>query len=388
MKRLLAFLLVLILVAGLAACDGTTPPEAPPTQTTPGTSATGTGNILDERTVSVVILRHSWTDFLGTAIMRFVDNVITPEFNITVELMTIGSSTAEDVVAGTENAVAAGADIILTATTAGLEASCRIAQQAGVAFGVVYAHPTVAELERLQQFDNWIGSVGIEMDSYQSGRSAAEQLIADGHDNFAIVSWTHGLLPMADRKVEGFLSAIHDAGRNVVFELYEMPGPGMIVAISTMLQIHGREIEYIIAQGGGMGFVGPALTQSDMVIPTYSSSLPDDFEAFFDAGLLNFISTFNNTLFAFSIVQGINFLNGTPLPGTPELRLFESSEVILRTVEQTREFVEKAYGPTAFTLTADELRSIIVAYNPEATFADLVFLLERVDLRGIVERLG
>ena len=411
MKKLFAITLILALTMGIIAGCGNNP--GPSSSTTSGSTTTSTTpptdsnvsappsaspgesespaaipNVLDEREILLVIMRNLWTDYQGVAIGNVVENVISPNFNIRVDFMTLDGSTAENVIAGTENAVAMGADIIISGIADGLEQSCRIAQQAGAAFGLAYVVPPPGENDRLLQFDNWLGTVVNSVDGFTNGYNAGKAIIEDGHDNFAIVSFTRGLLSSADLRVDGFLQAVNEAGRNVVFELYEMPGPGVTVAVSTMLQSFGDEIGYIFAQAGGLNFVGPALTQSGMSIPVYSPNLPNDYETFFAEGFLDYINTFNNSIFALHIALGINYLNGTPLPRMPDNRFHEVCDVILRNAEQTRDFEARAYGPTSYTFSADELKSIIVAYNPDATYDDFVSISSRVDYQGIRERLG
>lgn len=376
MKKFMALLLSAALILSvLCACGG----DAGKTPSDSGKS------VLEERTVVVGIMRALWTDRGGKVIQTYKE-YLEQNLNVEIKCITLNGQTAEDVITGTENAITMGCDIVIATYSVGLEKSVQLCQEAGVAFGLSNVNPTKEEVEILKGYDNFVGTVCPTADGHKIGAMMAETVIGDGYDNFAVVAFTPGLLDAVDQRSAGFQDRARELGANIVYVLEEAPGPSMITAISTMLETYGDEIDYIIAYGGGTDFTIPALTGTGLNIPVAVPLLPADFESYFETGLLDYVLGFNDHVFALLIANGINYLDGKTLPGFPEDKLVECDNVVLRDVETSKLYDEvSTNGPT---FTADELKSMIVAYNPDATFEDMNYLAQNTGLEGIQLRHG
>ena len=376
MKKLLAILLSVVMVLSLLAGCGESGNA--------GSSSDKEGCILDERTVVVGVLKALWTDRTGIAIERYSE-YLEANLNVEIKPITIDSSTAEEVVKGTENAITAGCDIVISTYSIGLDRACQICQDAGVAFGLAYVNPTEAEIEILKTYDNFIGTVCPTADGHKIGAFMADTLIDEGYDNFAVVAFTPGMIDAVDQRSAGFQDRAKERGANLVYVLEEAPGPSMITAVTTMLEAYGDEIDYVISYGGGADFTVPAMTASGLNIPIAVPQLPTDFLTYFETGLLDYVLGFNEDVFALLIATGVNYLDGNTLPGFPEDKIVECSNVVLRDVETSALYDSLCADGT---FTADELKSCIIAYNPDATFEDLNYLAQNTDIAGIQLRRG
>lgn len=345
------------------------------------------GNILESETVNLAILRVLWNDRTGEAIEGYA-NYLEENFNCKVHLITLNDSTGEEVIAGTENAITQGCDIIISTYTVGMEAACSLAKEAGAAFGVAYVTPNESELKSLAQYDNYIGSACTTSDGVAVGARMADTLIDDGYDNFAVTAFPEGMISAVDQRTEGFLKRAEERGANVVYVLREMAGPTMITAISTMLETYGDEIEYIVSYGGGTDFTVPAMTASEYTIPIAVPLLPNDFESYFETGILDYVLGYNEHIFALLFAAGVNYLNGDTLANTNENKIIECSDVVMRSLDDAALYDEITMGRNGndLTFTAEELKSLIVAYNPNATFEDMLALAQSTDIAGIQAR--
>lgn len=378
MKKLFAILLCVIMVLSLlAGCGGGNSNTDPDGKTSDGC-------IMDERTVVVGVLRVLWSDRTGAAIEEY-STYLESHMNIEVKPITINGQTAEDVIAGTENAVTAGCDIIIATYSVGLEKSCQIAQEAGAAFGLAYVNPTQEEVDILKNYDNFIGTVCPTADGHKIGQLMAETIVGDGYKNIGVVAFTPGLLDAVDQRSAGFQERAKELGANIVYVLEEAPGPSMITAVSTMLEAYGDQMDYIVSYGGGADFTVPAMTASEYDIPIAVPLLPTDFLTYFETGLLDYVLGFNEHVFALLIANGINYLDGNVLPGFPEDKIVECDNVVLRDLETSSLYDELCKDGT---FTADELKNCIIAYNPDATFEDLNYLAQNTGIEGIQMRRG
>lgn len=373
-KRTVAILLVLVLqLSLLCACTGES-------------NVSGdSGNILDQRTVNVTIMRNLWSDRNGEQIIMYA-KLIEAELNVKFDLMTIGGTAAEDVIAGTESAVAKGADIIISGIADGLVQSCSIAQEANVGFAMCYAMPTEEVMTKLAEFDNYLGTFVNAIDNYRVGADMANTLMDEGYKKFGVVGFTEGLLEASDVRIEGFVETVESRGGTIVSILREMPGSSMITAVSTWLEAYGDELEYINAQGGGANFVGPALTATGYSIPISVPAIPSDYETYFNSGVLDYVISFSDDLFVVAVAVGINWLNNQPAAGTPKEGVYESDDVILRTLDDNVLYAELTDGTKDYTYTMDELRSMITAYNPDVTYEDILGFCQSTSIEGIQAR--
>lgn len=382
-KRILALILSIVMILPLlAGCGGNTPGSS----NNPNSSS---GNILDRQTVKISILRNLWSDGTGTNIEQYA-RYLEANFNCKFDLVTIDGSTAEAVIAGTENAVAKGANIILTTIADGLDQACNIAGNAGVAFGMAYVAGNADQRAILATYDNYIGTFCAAVDGYSVGKEMAENLVGEGVDNFGVVTFTPGLLEDVDTRTAGFTETATALGANIVYTLEEMPGSAMITSISTMLETYGDQIDYIIAYGGGTNFVVPALTASNYNIPIAVPQIPADYEAYFKTGILDYCVGFNDDIFGLAFAAGINYLNGQAAADTTDERIYECANVVFRSVEEAREYETLTGGnsDTDRSFYADEIKNLIVAYNPNASYQDIMALAKGSDLAGLKARHG
>lgn len=383
-KKILAMILVLVMALSLlTACGdtGTTPGNEPGNES---------GNVLDgSKPVRVAILRNMWSDGTGTYIAQYAE-YLEANFNCKFDLVTTDGSTGEAVIAATENSIAMGANIIITTIADGLDQACSIAESAGAAFGLAYVAGNATQRAQLAEHDNFIGIFTAAVDGYSVGKEMAENLIGEGIDNFGVVTFTRGLLEDVDTRTDGFVETATAMGANIVYVLEEMSGSAMIPSISTMLETYGDQMDYIIAYGGGTNFVVPALTATNIVIPIAVPQVPSDYEAYFETGILDYCVGFNDYIFALAFAAGVNYLNGDTAANVPTERIYECANVVFRSVEEARDYDNMANGDTdaTRTFTADEIKNLIVAYNPDVTYEDYMYLAKTTNLEGLKERHG
>lgn len=393
-KRLLAIVLCLAMMLSVLVACNQPKEDTQPSETntgsvdeTPDPSETTIANVLDERTVKVAILDNMWNDRSADA-MKACGGYLEDNFNCQFEYITIDDTSAQSVIAGTENAITMGCEIILSCVGEGLEQSCNIAQQAGAAFCFLNCTPRDEDFPIIEKYDNYICTLCPPLDGYATGYDLAGQLISEGHDNFAIVTFTPGLLTAVDDQTAGFVARCEEEDANLVYKLEEMPGPTMITAVSTMLETYGSEIDYIAAFGGGTNFVVPALTALNLNIPLAVPSIPTDYETYFNAGMLDYVMGYSDDAVALAFAMGINYLNGVPASGLTEDRTIETCFVVLRSMEdiQTYDKLSQGLDGNDPTFNAEEIKSMITAYNPDATFEYICEMAQSVDLEGIQAR--
>lgn len=351
--------------------------------------SSATENILDDHTVKVAVLDNMWTDRSGDA-MKVCGEYLEANFNCEFQYVTLTDTSAQSVITATEDAITMGCEIIITTVAEGIEQSSATCQEAGVAFAMINANPRTEDQSILESYDSYVATVCPPLDTYSAGYQAAEELIAEGNDNFAIVTFTKGLLTSVDEQVAGFTDACEELGANIIYSLEEMPGESMITAVSTMLETYGDQIEYIAAFGGGTNFVVPSLTAQGLTIPLLVPSVPTDYEAYFNSGILDYVQAYSDDALTIAFALCVNYLNGAQVSGMPENKTIETCNVVLRNLDEVTLYDELSTGIDGAdpTFNAEEIRSMIVAYTPDASAEDVMALAQSVDLQGIQSRHG
>lgn len=387
MKKVIAILAMVALLALLASCAASTPeptgqsspqstPTAPPT---PTSVPEGIPDGIPRFRIGVVY--WSFSDPLGSQFKKSLD-YLAEDFNIEFVYLETGM-TQETAQAVFENGLESGLDGVMAVNTgvAQLEACKKAGDVPYISFSIEPISELVAA--QMAEYGNFLGSVC--EDNYRVGVDAVEALYASGCRNIAMIGIPAGLAKSHDDRKQGMMDALAThADMKLVAEDYSfVDAPKAITSFAAAYP----EMDGIFATFG-MDSLYQAIQTSGLVgkIKYATCDISENSADFIDNDTLVWtaVGPYGTTMVAFAILY--NYLyDGT--------RIIPDAAVTLRRTflsvtspEELEEYNRYVEGELP-VYSVDEIADLVRGFNnPEVSYETFVTLSQQYSLADIVER--
>lgn len=378
MKKIIALLLALVLsVCGLALA------EEGEDSTTQAVWGGQTGEVCGdengEYTIGVII--HTTTDYLCSKLKAYTD-YLGKNFGVKFSYYIIENFSDDTYLAGIENLCAQGVDGIITTNFSGTAVlqGLRICEDNGVYMGVSWAYIDDEIKDQVFANDYFVGCA-YESD-YQAGIDIIESLIDAGCTNIAPIGYAPGIT-CHDQRWLGMMDAfdkhpeIKKAGeyRGLQFtkavEDYLAADETIDGIAITLLGIEyctepikaaGREGKVKIAFVDLSETCGDALASGNTVCAIGGQYVD----------------------IAFTFTMMYNALQGNPL----EKVTVPVNFITCKTAEQFENYANYLHADGVYAWTADELKNVIVSYNPDASADTLIEMGKNYSIEDTMARHG
>ena len=380
-KKLLAMLLALCMVVGmLAGCTGsTTPTDAPKTDDTKtGTEDTNSGE--EEKQFTVAMLGGDFTSGMGLQLKKTL-GYTADALGIKLMLVEMGQDQEAGVTA-TENAITAGANLILTGEpNYGIIEAC---DKAGVIFGICcnyYDDPNM--LKRAMESPYFYGQIAEE--DYNTMTDAMQTLYDSGSRKIAWISNPQGVSTTHDirvKAIEDFVAAHSDmevvASYRGLSEYTETLQQFMAVhpEIDGLTGTLGGE--YFASALEGAGLAGTGKVKFAAFDLTDGSAMKNGDQVWMSTGQPN--------SFALAMILGYNLWLGKDILGEANAKdqVFQRPYLPIHGYEEYENYMELCEGDVPF-YDADQVRALCVKFNPDVSFEDFKALESTYNIPSLVE---
>lgn len=386
-KKWVALLMAaLIAIAMLGACGNSDSPSGSASGS--GAASGGGGNAK----YKIGIMSFTFTSREASAVLDYCNNYLADAFDIEFQTFNCGFDN-NSVITAVENMITAGMDGLILMNTSGVIEVDKICKEAGVPFTVIAGKPSEAEEKQLYESvsDEFVLCVHPETDPADAGRETAEVMLSQGKNRCAIVYTPPGMMEAADKESGGFIDAFTAGGGVIVEDTREIPGDAMITAADTVIASHGDEIDFMF---GLLDILQAIVTDPKYVdkgIQIVSNELPaDGGVSLFESGVLAFAHDRIPQSVGFAVVALLNYLNGDSYPDDPGYQSVECPYTDIYNAEDCQLYLEVANGTNGYppAWTIEELKTLIIAENPDATYADLLELAASSQIDDICARHG
>lgn len=298
----------------------------------------------------------------------------------------------EEQMAGVERLIAAGANgiMLVPASESLMMAIYNLCEEAGVYYEFLMRDITDPQLKQLIESGKYYAGCTYG-DNFQGAYNMTQALIDAGAKNIAILGFVKGD-SVGDTFDAGCLAAIEDNGCTFITEVRDYSSAAdMTNAVTGILTTH-PETDGIILLGGvphegilpatataieNMGMTGKVLIAMNDYV--------DGMDEYLDNGTLVYVfggnQVFENQL---AFVNLANCVVGSPLTDEGHLTITHNYLTITSS-EQLNHYLEYIEGDVP-PYTADEVKDMIRANNPDFTGEDLKALLLNMSIDEVVER--
>lgn len=383
MKKLLAIMLACVMVIGmLTACGGSAPS---------GSGGSG-GQSGGEGKTRIGLMYFTWTSRIATSLLDYCNNYLGPAFDIEFTTYTCGFDN-NSCISTVENMITAGEDGLILLVSSGITEIDKICAEAGVPFALVTGKPTIAEEDLLYQSASpeFTLCMHPETDAGIAGAHQAQVMLDQGKSHCAVVSTPTGMIEAGDMEDAGFIEAFKAGGGTIVDEKREIPGDAMITAADTVLATHGDEIDFLYGLLDILQSIVTDPKYADKGIQIISNELPSDGGvSMFEDGILAFCHEKIPQQAGFAVISILNYLNGDKYPDDPGYKSVEQPYTDIYNAEDCQLFLDITTGANGNdpAWTIEELKSLLISENPNATYADLLALAQSCQIDDICARHG
>ena len=395
MKRLVTLLLALVMVFSLVACGAKTEaPEAPKTETPAADAPAADAPAVEEKkelkkfTLGLMD-PGAWNAAYGPVMDQI--EALKEDLNFETIYATRAGSSADDVLAAIQNLIVSGADCIIFGNeilTCYMQAA-EICEDAGVYFTMYWAGVTEEDRETLKSYKYWVGGFyeDEETAGYLHGKAAGEA----GCKNLVLIGAPDGL-DFTIRRNKGLARACEEYGITILAQErdYVLTGSaaGGMDIINRFLATY-PEADGVLLQGrthsclaGIVNGLADAGKTADM--PVFAIDCNINQTEYFAKGQEAAVIGGHHLGGMYGLILLTNIMNGTPL--TEEKVYLQNNYVVLDSNEDCQEWAYHIWDNDAYT--GEEILQYIKAYNPAATYEDLVKLTETYSLEDIIARHG
>ncbi|MCE3199746.1 sugar ABC transporter substrate-binding protein [Paenibacillus sonchi] len=331
----------------------------------------------EKDTVNIGVMLYNYTDIQGQEIKSY-GSYLENNFNVKFNYATVGSS-EEDHIKGLENLLASGVDGIISGYDTALEQSVSLAEEAGVYYMVM-----LGDVDGSVKSDYLVGGIKQFGDNPADlGARYAEKAYSAGARNIGVTSFPEFAFRDAPAIISGLtekmkeLDVKHEA---VIYptEYHSFAPENASDAVTKIISEH-PEVDTIFGLGSGMDFVYPAILNSStpgirLLALGYNNSTTAGLQNgnILMAGTNNYTQILANAFAQlYDRIHGKTYsdwqLNG------------KVNYVTLSSVEEAESFNkyvipgDKSEG----SVTADELKEVMLSYNESATWESLQKLTSR-----------
>ena len=397
MKKVLCMILALCMLLTLAACGSGGSSDSTVAAATDGTAA-GTSETKQETNAESKELVKwtlgcldpgAWNAAYGPVYDQL--EALADDLNYEIIYATRAGSSTDDTLAAVQNLIVSGADALILGNDV-LMCYMQVAdicEEAGVYWTMYWAGVTEEDRETLNGYKYYVGATYEDEEDagYRQGKAAGEA----GCKNLCLIGAPDGL-DFTIRRNKGLERACEEYGMTILAEERDITLTG---SASGGMDIVNRflatypECDGIIIQGrthsclaGVVNGLADAGRTED--IPIFAIDCNINQTEYFENGQEAYVIGGHHLGGMYGAILLTNVLNGTPL--TDEKPYLLNSYIELTSYEQCKEWAYHIWDNDAYT--GEEILQYIKAYNPEATYEDLVELTQSYSLEDIIARHG
>lgn len=341
-----------------------------------GDKADNTGG-KEKDQINIGVMLYNYTDIQGQEIKSY-GSYLEENFNVKFNYATVGSS-EEDHIKGLENLLASGVDGVISGYDTALEQSVSLAEEAGVYYSVA-----LGDVDGSIASDYFVGGIKQFGDNPADlGALYAEQAYRAGARNIGVTSFPEFAFLDAPAIISGLTEKMKelDVDHQVTIyptEYHSFAPENASDAVTKIISEH-PEVDTIFGLGSGMDFVYPAILNSSspgihLLALGYNNSTSSGLAS----GNVLMAGTNNYTqIVANAFAQLYDRIHGKVYSDwQPNGRV---NYVTLSSVEETDNFnkyvipSDKSKG----SVTADELKQVMLSFNESATWESLQALTSR-----------
>ncbi len=377
MKKILSILIVLAMMIGLSACSEPTTTQTEGSTST--SSAAETSLIPDDiPELKIGVIYHSFTDKLGSQFKSSLES-LAEDFNVEFQFIETGMS-AEGGAGAIEAALQADMDGIMMV---GVDiATLEMCKSAGVSM-VSYCNEIPDDVaSQAQEYEEYIGAVADS--NYNIGVNACKALYESGARKIGVCGITPGLALSHDDRMRGFLDQVAEySDMEVIAEEYSMGEFAKSIAsfaaaypdMDGLFTTAGGEAVYQAINTEGL------IGQIKYATVDISESTPD----FFDTETLVYIAggQYGTIMASFAVLYNYLYDGTRLIPDVNDTVYREHIEV--HNSDEYEIYVEIVDGEVP-VYTPEEIAKMIVGFNGDFTYDDLVTLCEEYSLEEVQSR--
>lgn len=395
-KRIMAFMLAVIVVLSLIGCGGAKNStgqdktseniEEVDTKTdeiwgkTAG-DGEACGDPNGEYTVGVVI--HTTTDFLCSKLKSYTD-YMGKEFSVKFSYYIIENFADETYLSAIENLCAQGVDGIITTNFSGTAVlqGLKICEDNGVYLGVGFSQIDGEIREQVYASDYFVGG-SYEAD-YQAGYDIITSLIDTGCNNIAAIGYEPGIT-CHDRRWEGMMAAFEDHPE--INKAGEYRGLEFTKAVEDFLAADNT-IDGIAITLLGIEYCSEPIKSAgrEGEIKIAFCDLSENCQEGLDSGEVACAIGGQYVDIVFPFVFMYNTLEGTPL--SDEKVEVPVNFITCKTGEEFSNYMTYLHNDGVYAWTTEELKQVIKKYNKDADAQDLVNMGKTYGIEDTMKRHG
>lgn len=330
-----------------------------------------------DEVINLGVMLYNYTDIQGQEIKSY-GSYLESQFNVKFNYATVGSS-EEDHIKGLENLLASGVDGIISGYDTALEQSVNLAEEAGVYYAVA-----LGAVNGSVTSDYLVGGIKQFGDNPADlGALYAEQAYKAGARKIGVTSFPEFAFTDAPAIISGFTAKMKELDTKGETEIYpteyhSFAPENASDAVTKIISGH-PEVDTIFGLGSGMDFVYPAILNSaNPGIRLLALGYNNSTTAGLQNGNIMMAGTNNYTqIMANAFAQLYDRIQGHKYP---DWQLNgKVSYVTLSSPDEAKQFntyvipTDKSKG----SVTADELKKVMVSFNESATWESLQTLTSR-----------
>lgn len=396
MKKVLGFILAVCMILSMVACAGNNAPadaaKTPSSEAAAQTEATQ-AEAPEKKELKKFTLGlmdpGAWNAAYGPVMDQI--EALKEDLNFETIYATRAGSSTDDVLAAAQNLIVSGADCIVFGNEVLMcyMQIAEICEDAGVYWTMYWAGVKEEDRETLKNYKYYVGGFyeDEEYAGYWQGKAAGEA----GCKNLCLIGAPDGL-DFTIRRNKGLQKACEEYGITILAQERDLTLTGSAAGgmdiVNRFLATY-PQCDGIIIQGrthsclaGVVNGLADAGKTAD--IPIFAIDCNINQTEYFKNGQEAGVIGGHHLGGMYGVILLTNIMNGTPL--TNEKVYLLNKYVELTTYEQCVEWAYHIWDNNAYT--GEEILPYIKAYNPNATYEDLVALTESYSLDDIIARHG
>lgn len=378
MKKILLFLvLAMLMMMILPACSAGD--QTTSTSTVQETTAIEGSSVESDKTPEKFKIGFSsWasTDPYAAEMIEMLEYVCDATGSELVYLDWVGYD-AEGILATYQNLIEAGCDGLITVTIT--PAMLQLCEDKNVP--IMLTHGTITDENTLQMArDSSVFAGMLMQNDYEAGKLMAQALKDNGSSNIAYIGPAVGMAPQEDERYRGLKDFIAE-NPDMKFITEDRSGnPEAIVQMLTAFP----EVD------------GVQMDTAASIVPVVSAGLQDqvkvatanamDMASSLEDGMLVWTAGTEASaqLVGLSYAVLYNFMTGNDMIAD-KTQLIQCPFIVMTNADEYQDYVKYCAGDVPI-YTADEIKNLITAFNPDATYESLAELIKNTTLDDIVVR--
>ena len=395
MKKLIALLLALVMVFALVACGNPggeqTGEPNPGTSTNPGTEGpkTDSKGRYPAETIKIGFVNYDPTAEQYLALENYFD-YLAENYNIEV-MSSEALNSAEGEMAFIDACAAAGCKAIFGYYNVSNEQAMLRAAEHGMYYFGQGANKAFIENPEVMSNPYYLGSYTVGNADYEYGYGCIELLAAAGCKKIAGVSGgkNSGVQMFIDRW-QGAMDAIKDLGLELVYEVAGFPGTDGGFEAGQTAVLGMDNVDGVYSTLTALMWIKPTQDAGkfgQLKFAAAGETMGEAAVGMFGAGFYVGTATEIIDVFGIGIPLIINAIDGTPIrnaDGTAPL--IKAGWWKVSNVGDAGYYASVQGGDNGWVFTSEDIRPLLVAYNPDVTIADYEALYTAVTAADIQAR--